>query len=199
MKRPTSYLKMRILGAIDNADGKTIKERIQNTAKMSFIDEEGNKRSFTWRTISTWYYRYKGYGITGVTKKDRSDKGKPRKISPEELLEAINQVLPTLRENRYTKFDVYRTAIEKGILFKEQISQTSYYRFVRDYDLLNDTVEDNKKRLAFAMEHANDLWQADTMFGVIRNLILPKIRKIKLVRFQGSEFLSSFNSPYNSL
>lgn len=165
MKRPTSYLKMRILGAIDNADGKTIKERIQNTANMSFIDEGGNKRSFTWRTISTWYYRYKSHGITGVTKKDRSDRGKTRKISPEELLEAINQVLPTLRENRYTKFDVYRTAIEKGILFKEQISQTSYYRFVRDYDLLNDTVEDNKKRLAFAMEHANDLWQADTMFG----------------------------------
>lgn len=30
---------------------------------------------------------------------------------------------------------------------------------------MDDKVELSKKRLAFAMEHANDLWQADTMFG----------------------------------
>ena len=166
MKSPSSYLKMRVLGAIDNAEGKTIKERIKNTAKMTFIDEEGNKLSFTWRTISTWYYRYKKNGITGVMKKQRKDKGKTRKITPEELLEAINQVLPMLRENRHTKYDVYRLCIEKGIIRKDQLSQTSYYRFIREYDLLNDeSAEKNRRRLAFAMEHANDLWQADTMFG----------------------------------
>ncbi len=86
-------------------------------------------------------------------------------ISPEELLEAINQVLPLFRENKYTKFDIYRMCIEKGLLKKEQIASTTFYRFIREYDLLNDHIESNKKRLAFAMEHANDLWQADTMFG----------------------------------
>ena len=165
MKLPSPYLKMRILGAIDNAEGKTIKKRIQNTSKLIFIDEEGNHRKFTWRTISTWYYRYKNYGITGVTKKNRSDKGKIRKITPEELLEAINQVLPFFVNNRHTKFDIYRMCINKGILKKEQLSPTSYYRFIKEYDLLKDDIEHNKKRLAFAMEHANELWQADTMFG----------------------------------
>ena len=104
MKTPSPYLKMRILGAIDNAQGKTIRERIKNTSKMIFVDEDGNKRSFTWRTISTWYYRYKKDGITGVTVKQRKDKGQTRKMSPEELLEAINQVLPSLRKNKYTKY-----------------------------------------------------------------------------------------------
>lgn len=182
MKNPSSYLKMRILGAVESTKGKSIRERIKKTAKLKFIDEEGNERKFTWRTISTWYYRYKKDGITGVTVKDRSDKGKTRKISPEELLEAINQVLPMFRENKYTKFDIYRMCIEKGLLRKEQIAPTTFYRFIREYDLLNDKIESNKKRLAFAMEHANDLWQADTMFGpYVKNNGRPT--QVKLIAF----------------
>ncbi len=164
MKWPSPYLKMRVLGAIDNAQGKTIQERIQNTAGLVFTDEDGNPRRFTWRTISTWFYRYKNHGVTGVTVKSRSDKGKTRKTSPEELLEAINQVRPFFTGN-HTKFDIYRMCIEKEILRKEQLAPTTYYRFIREYDLLNDDTEQNRKRLAFAMAHANELWQADTMFG----------------------------------
>lgn len=182
MKNPSSYLKMRILGAVESTKGKSIRGRIKKTAKLKFIDEEGNERKFTWRTISTWYYRYKKDGITGVTVKDRSDKGKTRKISPEELLEAINQVLPMFRENKYTKFDIYRMCIEKGLLRKEQIAPTTFYRFIREYDLLNDKIESNKKRLAFAMAHANDLWQADTMFGpYVKNNDRPT--QVKLIAF----------------
>ena len=165
MKWPSAYLKMRILGAVETAEGKSIRDRIKRAAKLAFTDEDGNTRSFTWRTISTWYYRYKNHGVTGVTAKDRSDKGSTRKISPEELMEAINQVRPYLVNKRHNKFDIYRMCIEKGILTKEQLAPTTYYRFIREYDLLNDNIEHNKKRLAFAMEHANDLWQADTMFG----------------------------------
>jgi transposase InsO family protein len=165
MKWPSAYLKMRVLGAIEMAEGRSIVERIKNTAKLAFTDEDGNKRSFTWRTISTWYYRYKNHGVTGVTQKERSDKGKSRKLTPEELMEAINQVMPCFVNKRHNRFDIYRMCIEKGILTKRQLAPTTYYRFIKEYDLLNDNIEHNKKRLAFAMEHANDLWQADTMFG----------------------------------
>lgn len=165
MKWPSPYLKMRVLGAIETAEGKTIRERIQKTAQLPFTDEEGNVRTFTWRTISTWYYRYKNQGVTGVSVKARSDKGKTRKISPEELLEAINQVRPFFVNHRHTRFDIYRMCIQKGILAKEQLAQTTFYRFIKEYALLNDDIDHHKKRLAFAMEHANDLWQADTMFG----------------------------------
>jgi putative transposase len=99
MKNPSPYLKMRVLGAIDYAQGKTIRERIQKVSGIIFADEDGNHRKFTWRTISTWYYRYKNRGITGIQKNDRADKGKTRKITPEELMEAINQALPRARWN----------------------------------------------------------------------------------------------------
>ena len=183
MKWPSPYLKMRVLGAVETAEGKTIRERIQQTAKLSFTDEQGYMRSFTWRTISTWYYRYKNYGITGVMHKNRSDKGQTRKISPEELLEAINQVLPYFVKKKYTKTDLYRMCIKKGILKKEQLAPTTFYRFVREYDLLNDNIDHNKKRLAFAMAHANDLWQADTMYGPYVKNHNGKMVQTKLIAF----------------
>ena len=165
MKWPSSYLRIRVLGAIDYASGSTVRERIKKVSELTFTDEEGNPRKFTWKTISTWYYRYKAKGITGVDNSSRSDKGKTRKITPEELLEAINQVLPYFREKRYNKSDIYRVCIEKGTLHKNQIAPTTFYRFVKEYELLKKDVSDNKKRLAFSMQYANQLWQADTMYG----------------------------------
>jgi transposase InsO family protein len=166
MKNPSSYLKMKVMGAIEYADGATIREKIQNVSTMQFVDEDGNPRQFTWRTISTWFYRYKSNGITGVLKKQRKDLGITRKITPEELLEAINSVLPYFRDKKkYNKTDIYRKCIETGRLHSTQIAPTTFYRFVREYELLKDNVENNKKRLAFSMQYANQLWQADTMYG----------------------------------
>lgn len=166
MSWTSAYLKMRILGAIDYADGDTIKERIKKVSEMTFTDEDGNNKKFTWRTISTWFYRYKSRGITGVTKNVRADKGLPRKMTPEELLEAINQVLPFFRiKQNYNKSDIYRVCIEKGLIRRQELSPTNFYRFVAKYELLKDNIEHNKKRLAFAMQYANQLWQADTMYG----------------------------------
>ena len=145
MKHPSSYLKMKILGAIEYAKGKTIKERIQDVAAMTFVDEEGNNRQYTWRTISTWYYRYKSKGITGVQRSCRSDKGATRKLTPEELLEAINEVKPCFYGKRCNKMDIYRKIIEKGILTKSDIAQTTFFRWIRQYELLKEEEKANNK------------------------------------------------------
>jgi len=185
MSWPSAYLKMRILGAIDYADGATIKERIQKVSQITFTDEDGNPRKFTFRTISTWYYRYKSRGITGVNKSVRRDKGLPRKMTPEELLEAINQVLPMFRATgkHFNKSDIYRICIEKGLVRRGELSPTNFYRFIRKYELLKDNIEHNKKRLAFSMQYANQLWQADTMYGPYVKDEKGKSIQTKLIAF----------------
>ena len=165
MKQPSAYLKMRVLGAIDTAPGRTRHERVHHVAAMTFLDEEGHPRQFTWRTIQTWFYRYKNHGITGMTNQPRKDKGQVRKATPEELLEAINAAKPHFHDKRTNKRALYRFCIEKGLLHAERIAQTTFYRLIREYDLLAPEHNDNKKRLAFSMKYANQLWQADTMFG----------------------------------
>jgi putative transposase len=165
MKQPSVYLKMRVLGAIDTVPGRTRHERVLNVAAMTFLDEEGNPRQFTWRTIQTWFYRYKNHGITGMTNQPRKDKGHVRKVTPEELLEAINAAKPHFHNQRTNKRAFYRFCVEKGLLQPDRIAQTTFYRFIREYELLTLEDTDNKKRLAFSMKFANQLWQADTMFG----------------------------------
>lgn len=173
MKRPSVYVKMKVLGAIEVAQGKTRHERIHSVAAMTFLDEQGDPHQFTWRTIQTWYYRYKNHGVTGMDASPRADKGKPRKVTPEEVLEAINTALPNFvsaktrhtKQKTPTKSAVYRYCIEKGLLHASQIALTTFCRFVREYELLKDEPGENKRRLAFSMQHANQLWQADTMFG----------------------------------
>jgi len=165
MKQPSVYLKMRVLGAVDTVEGRTRHQRVLNVAAMTFLDEEGNPRQFTWRTIQTWFYRYKNHGITGMTNRPRSDKGQVRKVTPEELLEALNAARPHFHSGRTNKRALYRFCVEKGLLQPDRIAQTTFYRFIREYDLLASTDNDHKKRLAFSMKYANQLWQADTMFG----------------------------------
>ena len=184
MKNPSSYLKMRILGAIDYANGKNIAERIKNLALQTFTDEDGHQRQFTWRTISTWLYRYKCHGVTGIQNNQRKDKGATRKITPEELLEALNTAKTHFHDTNVDRMRLYRFCLEKGILSKNQIAQTTFYRLIREYELLkNDDQLTNKRRLAFAMQYANQLWQGDTMFGPYVKDQENKPKQSKLIAF----------------
>ena len=178
MKQPSIYVKMKVLGAIDVVEGRTRHERIRNVAQMTFLDEEGNPYRFTWRTIQTWYYRYKNHGITGMTAHSRADKGSTRKVTPEEVLEAINAALPHFHGQKPNKTALYRFCIEKGLLRADQIARNTFSRFIKEYELLKNDVSENKRRLAFSMQYANQLWQADTMFG-------PHVQKrqVKLIAF----------------
>jgi putative transposase len=166
MRNPTTYLKMRVLGAIDMAEGKTIHARILAVSQMTFTDEDGLPRQFTWRTIQTWYSRYKKDGITVMQNKPRSDKGKVRKVVVEDVLDAIRKVRPKVHGKTPTIALLYRLCIEEGLLTRSQIAPNTFNRLVRQYELLKPDEEcANKLRLAFAKAHANEMWQADTLYG----------------------------------
>jgi len=171
MKRVSPYLKMRVLGAIEFAPGKSIRERIQHVSTMAFADEAGQPFQFTWRTIQTWYSRYQKHGITSMKTKPRSDKGQTRKVVPEQLQEAIEQVLPAFHGHPPNKTAVYRACLERGLLRREEVAPNTFRRLVKHYDLLRPAQQSqDKRRLAFAKAHANEMWQADTLIGpYVRN------------------------------
>jgi transposase InsO family protein len=164
MRNPTVYLKMRVLGAIDMAEGNSIQARIRAVSQMTFTDEEGHPRQFTWRTIQTWYSRFQKHGVTVMENKPRSDKGKIRKVVLEDILEAIRKVQPKVRGTP-TRSVLYRLCIEEGLLTRSQIAPNTFRRLVKQYELLKPDPEcSHKLRLAFAKAHANEMWQADTLY-----------------------------------
>jgi len=165
MRNPTAYLKMRVLGAIDMAEGKTIRDRIKTVSQMSFADEDGHPRQFTWRTIETWLARYHKHGVTVMETKTRSDKGKTRKVSLETVQEAIDASLPKIH-GVPKRAVLYRLCIEQGLLTRSQVAPNTFSRMVKQYEMLKPhTQSENKHRLAFAKAHANEMWQADTLYG----------------------------------
>ncbi len=166
MRNPTAYLKMRVLGAIDSAPGDSIVARIRAVSQMSFTDEDGQPRQFTWRTIQSWYSRYQKHGVTVMENKTRSDKGKTRKVALEDVAEAVRKVLPKIHGPVRTPAMLYRLCIEEGLLTRGQIAPNTFRRVLKQYELLKPDSEcANKLRLAFSKAHANDMWQADTLFG----------------------------------
>lgn len=167
-KKPPFELRLRVLSAIDYAPGDNIRARIRSVAERTFVDDQtGCHYQFTWRTISTWLYRFKKHGITTLDNKTRSDKNSYRKVKVNELAEAINDIIPTLSKNKVgtiPKMALYRQLMHKHYFKRSQLSQTSFYRMVRENDLLN-VATTKKLRHSFAMQFANELWQADTMYG----------------------------------
>jgi putative transposase len=166
MRNPTAYLRMRVLGAIDMAEGNSIQARIRAVSRMTFTDEDGHARQFTWRTIQTWYSRYQKHGVTVMETRPRSDKGKRRKVVVEDVLEAIGKVQPKVHGKTPTRALLYRLCIEAGLLTRSQIAPNTFSRLVNQFEMLKpDRDSTNKHRLAFAKAHANEMWQADTLYG----------------------------------
>jgi len=168
---PSFELRLRVLAAVDYAPGDSIRQRIKQVARRTFEDND-HQYQFTWRTISTWVYRHKKHGIATLEPKPRSDKSRHRKVQVGQLAEAIHEILPTVSKNKVgqiPKILLYRLLLERRIFSRHQLSQTVFYRMIRENELLKESV--NKKcRLSFAMKYANELWQADTMHG-------PKIKQ----------------------
>jgi transposase InsO family protein len=133
---------------------------------MSFEDEDGRARRFTWRTIETWRLRFRQHGVEGMQTKPRADKGQLRKVDLENVQEAIDQVLPAFHGLARHPTHIYRACIERGLLRREQIAPNTFCRIVKQYEMLKPAAEaTNKRRLAFAKRYANEMWQADTLYG----------------------------------
>ena len=165
--RPPFEIRIQVLGAVEAEPSAVLYERFRQVAKKTFKDHLGNQYRFTCRTIETWYYRYKKYGSEVLNKKIRSDKHKTRKVSVSELAEAISDVQDTVNPNksgRLLKSVLYQMLLKKGYFDRSQLSESTFYRLIREYELLNHKVAE-RLRYSFAMQHANELWQADTLHG----------------------------------
>lgn len=184
--KPSLEVKLRVLGAIDYAPGTTIRERIKQVSTRVFRDEVlGIDYRFTWRTIETWRARFRKHGMVSMDRKTRSDKYAHRKVQPNELSEAIREVLPLLRFNKsgvIPKMALYRKLLKQGYFSRSQLSQTSFYRMIREHNLL-DLGQSQKLRQSFAMQFANELWQADTMHGPSIKQSDGRFKKTFLIAF----------------
>ena len=183
MQHVSEYVKLRVLAAIDLAEGRSIRERIRAVAARPFLDEQGRAHRFTWRTIETWRGRYQKHGLTVMGPKPRSDKGGTRKVEPEAVQEALDQARVFLRPG-FRLSQLYRVCIERGLLRRERIAPNTFRRIVRRYEMLKpDAQTQSQERLAFSKRYANEMWQADTLIGPFVKAERGPPRQSRLIAF----------------
>ena len=123
---PSFEMRLRVLNAVHDAPGDSIRARIIHAADKTFVDTRtGQAHRFTWRTISTWLYRHKKHGATTLENKTRSDKDGYRKVQVSQLAEAINETLPTLSRNKcgiLPKSVLYRVLLQRGLFVRAQLA-----------------------------------------------------------------------------
>ena len=114
------------------------------------------------KTIEAWYAEYIKGGIDALKPKPRSDIGSPRVLTPE----MAESILREMGEHPKAPATViYDLLIEEGAFLKRDVSLPTVRRFIRSNRGNVETGESQKELLRFAMEHANDMWQADLMYG----------------------------------
>ena len=127
---------MRVLGAIDMAEGNSIQARIRAVSQMTFTDEDGHPRQFTWRTIQTWYSRYQKHGVTVMENQAAFRQGQAPQSGDRRRAGGHRKVLPKVHGKTPTRALLYRLCIEAGLLTRSQIAPNTFSRLVNQFEML---------------------------------------------------------------
>jgi len=112
-------------------------------------------------TIAKWLSDYRRFGIEGLKRKPRSDRGSNRAITAEarDAIRELKQFYP-----KKTATSIYHELLARGVLGNPPVSLSTVSRQVRRLEA-GSAPGDGIERKRFAFEFANDCWQTDTMIG----------------------------------
>ena len=124
---------------------------------------DGTVLTFSAATAQNWYYAYRKKGLDGLRYAQRSDMGKNRKLTDEakRRMEELISEFPRINSR------VIRSKlITEGFISQDGVSYSTINRVT---NILRDRMKDagsEKTYLRYEARHINDIWCADTSFGL---------------------------------
>lgn len=99
-------------------------------------------RNYTAKTLETWLYDYNKYGLDGLIKNCRSDKGKRRKISAE----LGDEIISRRKANPNVPVTVlYEQLVGDGLIDPLSISRPTLYRYIEDLSIAGVFTDNDQK------------------------------------------------------
>jgi len=139
-------------------------------------------RNYSVKTLETWLNDYRKYGLEGLIRGNRSDKGKSRKISSE----LSEEIIARRKANPKLKITVlYEELVKDGLIEPDNIALSTVYRHIEDLALdgrFDNTAAKKAESLRFSYEHVGDMYQGDVMYGP----------QITIGRKKGQTYLHAF-------
>jgi transposase InsO family protein len=136
--------------------------RAQEIASRQYDIPDSRRRDLSVDTLLEWAKRYRHGGLEALAPKARQDRGKPRAITPQlaTLIERLKRENP----HRTGTTLLRELALSSG---KNQapLSSSTLYRFLKQRGLSERELLAPQARKKFEASLANQIWQADMLFG----------------------------------
>lgn len=134
--------------------------RIDELSQRTFRLPGGSERSFTSRTLWSWWSAYKKRGLEGLMPKARTDRGCARVIAPEVLAAAIQcrREIPT----RSTK-TIIHVLTQQGVVAKGQLHRSTLDRHLEEAGMSRRRLKTlgDKRFIRMMFDRPNQLWVGD--------------------------------------
>ena len=141
-----------------------MKGEMQRRLAAEYYDiPHSQKHQVDEETIRKWLAVYKKSGFDGLKPKSRSDRGKPRKISPEsfERASALRTEAPGRSVRKIIQIMEAHDLSEKG-----QIKCSTLARQFKEHGLDRKSLKANTQVFRrFEAERPNQIWQSDILYG----------------------------------
>ena len=136
--------------------------RAEEIASRQYDIPDSKRRGVSVDTLLEWAKRYRNGGFEALAPKARNDRGRSRTISPQ--LAILIERLKRENPHRTGATLLRELALSSG---KDQppLSASTLYRFLKQHGLSERQLLAPPARKKFEAEHANQIWQADLLFG----------------------------------
>src|SRR5215467_5853508 len=136
--------------------------RAEEIASRQYDIPDSSRRALSIDTLLEWAKRYRHGGLEALAPKPRQDRGQSRAITPQlaSLIERLKRENP----HRTGTTLLRELALSSG---KDQppLSASTLYRFLKQHGLSERQLLAPQARKKFEAELANQIWQADMLFG----------------------------------
>jgi putative transposase len=136
--------------------------RAEEIASRHYEIPHSKRRALSVDTLLEWAKRYRNGGFEALAPKPRQDRGQPRAIPPQlaTLIERLK------RENPHrTGMTLLRELALSSGKDEPPLSASTLYRFLKQRGLSERQLLAPPSRKKFEAELANQIWQADMLFG----------------------------------
>jgi putative transposase len=153
-----------------------IKSYLENVCAKDYSIPGHGVKNLSPNTVRRWLSDYRRFGLEGLKRKSRHDKGDSRCLTPN-----ISQAIKELKSiyPHKTATAIYTELLAGGFLGSPPVSLSTVQRFLRKFD---GPCEPDIERKRFVFEFANDCWQTDALIGPYL-LINGKKRCTHLIAF----------------
>lgn len=151
-----------LIGPVINGQVLNKKSYFSQVAAQQIEMPHYGLNSYSPKTIENWYCRYIRGGLDALKPSTRGDKGNIRKISletKERILEYVNNY------PRAPKTVIYDMLLKDEIIEANNISISTFYRFLKATPKTELPEEEAKELKRFSHQNINELWQTDVMYG----------------------------------